>query len=130
MSSQPKDGNISQDVITHASFSSFLAVAGLCQPRPDRAPSAPYSDGLGYNLGGSAAVRSPTGGASLPCMSFRDLVVKVKELERSRGFVPDSFWASLRGITVFDIHHVFAEGFLSFWEFCVRVGASHSEYFV
>ena len=24
----------------------------------------------------------------------------------------------------------FAEGFLSFWEFCVRVGASHSEYFV
>ena len=24
----------------------------------------------------------------------------------------------------------FAEGFLSFWEFCIRVGASHSEYFV
>ena len=24
----------------------------------------------------------------------------------------------------------FAEGFLSFWEFCVRLGASHSEYFV
>ena len=26
--------------------------------------------------------------------------------------------------------HAFAEGFLSFREYCVRVGASHSEYFV
>ena len=68
MPSQPKDSNISQDVITHASFSGPPAVARLYQPPSDRALLVPYSDCLGYNLGGSAAVRSPTGGASLPRM--------------------------------------------------------------
>ena len=110
MSSQPKDSNVSQDVITRASFSAPPTVAGLYQPPPDRAPFESYSDGLGCNLSGSAAVRPPMGSASLPCISFRDLVIRVRGLERSCGFVPDSFLASLRGITVFDIDHAFAVG--------------------
>ena len=43
-------------------------------------------------------------------MSFRDLVSRIRDLERSHGFVPDSFLSSLRGITVFDINHAVAVG--------------------
>ena len=56
----------------HDSFPAPPAVARLYQPPPDRAPFTPYLDSLGHNLGGSAAVRSPKGGISLPSMSFRD----------------------------------------------------------
>ena len=48
MLSQPKDSNVSQDVVTHASFSAPPAVAGLYQPPPDRAPSVLYCCKVAY----------------------------------------------------------------------------------
>ena len=110
MTSQPSVSHIRQDVLTHDSFSALPAVAGLFQPPPDRAPSAPYSDGLGHNLGGLAAVRSPTCGNSFPRMTFSDLVVRVRDMENIHGFVPVAFLASLCGFTVFDTDHGFAVG--------------------
>ena len=47
------------------SLSAPSVVAGRTEPRPDRPPFAPYSDGLGGNLGGLAASEVPKGMYSL-----------------------------------------------------------------
>ena len=101
--------DVSQDVI-NPSLSALSVVAGRSEPMPDRAPSVSYTGDLGTNLGGPAAADVPSGGSSLPRLSFEDLLVTVKFLESSGGSVPDSFLDSLRGIVVYPTNHSFAMG--------------------
>ena len=88
--------------------SASFAVAGHSEPMPDGAPLAPYTGGLGTTLGGPAAVDAPTGGSSLSCLSFKDLLITVRVLELSGGYVPDSFLDSLPGLVAFPSDHLFA----------------------
>ena len=52
------------------SLSAPSVVAGRTDPTPDRPPFAPYSDGLGGNLGGPAASEAPKGVYSLTHIEF------------------------------------------------------------
>ena len=94
--------DVSQDV------SAPSAVAGRSELMPDRAPLTPYTGGLGTTLGGPAAVDATTGSSSVSRLSFEDLLVTIRVLESSGGYVPDSFLDSLRRLVVFSSDRSFA----------------------
>ena len=52
------------------SLSSPSVVAGCTEPQQDRPPLAPYTDGLGGNLGGPAASEEPNGMDFLTYITF------------------------------------------------------------
>ena len=56
--------------MSNRSLSAPSVVAGHAEPTPNRPPLAPYTDGLGVNLGGPAASEAPKGVDSLPHITF------------------------------------------------------------
>ena len=79
-----------QDVTSNSSLSAPSLVAMRTEHPPDRGPYSPYTDVLGTNLAGPAAVSVSADATSLPRMLFADLLAMVQFFE-SRGRVPDSF---------------------------------------
>ena len=116
--------NVSQDVLNH-SVSAPTSVAVRSENAPDRAPSASYTGNLGTTQGGPAAASSPTGGSSLPRLSFKDLLVTVRFFESSGGSVPDIFIKSLCNVAMYFTEHSFAMGGASLADsiisFCTRL---------
>ena len=101
-----QDNDVSQDVLT-SSFAAPMVVSGRAEPTPDRAPLAPCLVGLGTTLGGPAATVSPLGDSSPSHLSFADLLVTLRVLESSGGYLPDSFLAWLRGKVVYSLEPSF-----------------------
>ena len=116
--------NVSQDVL-NPSFSAPSAVARRSEPTPDRAPSVSFTGDLGTILGGPAAADAPSGGSSLPRLSFEDLLFTIRFFESSGSSVPDSFLESLRNVVVYSTEHSFAMGGASLADsitlFCSRL---------
>ena len=95
-------------------FNCFLSapsvVAGCTEPMPDRPPLAPYTDGLGENLGGSAASEAPKGVHSLTHIEFGKFLDRDRELKLQFDFIHDYFLSSLRGKVIFA-----SDNSVSFW---------------
>ena len=81
--------------MNNRSFSTPSIVARLTEPTPDRPPLAPYSDGLGGNLGELAASKAPSGVDSPSQIEFDEFLDRLRELEHQYGYLPDYFLSSL-----------------------------------
>ena len=66
--------NVSCQDAPNISFSAPSPVTMCSEHQPDRGPCAPYSDGLGSSLGGSATVSTSGDTTSLPHMAFAELL--------------------------------------------------------
>ena len=97
--SSVKVSDVSSQVVTNVSFPAPSPVAVHLEHAPDRGPCVPYPDGLGFSLGGPAAVSASDDATSLSRMSFSELLAMAQLLEH-RGRVPDSFIDSLREYVV------------------------------
>ena len=103
--------NVSQDVLNP--FSAPSAIAVHFEHAPDRSSSVSSTGHLGTTLGGPAAADAPTGGSSLPRLSFKDVLVTIRFFESSGGSVPDSFLESLHSVVIYLAEHSFAMGMAS-----------------
>ena len=83
-----------------SSAPSALVAVGDEHP-PARAPSVPYSEGLGMSRKGPTTVSLLTGVTSLTRFLFVNVIDRVRVCESSMDYVPDSYLTSLRSFFVY-----------------------------
>ena len=79
-----------QDVSNPSLLAPIASLAVRDEHPPARALYVPYSEGLGKFCKGPATVSTPTGVTSLPCLTFVEVIDRVRVYESSMGYVPDS----------------------------------------